>query len=63
DLLVIDIGGVHGPLSSEADFDELAAELGIEQGVAYDLDFFFAERHTTQSTFRIDTTIAEFDIE
>jgi fibro-slime domain-containing protein len=31
--------------------------LGLTVGVTYPLDVFHAERHTTQSNFRIDTTI------
>lgn len=58
--LAMDLGGVHGPQSASADLDELASDLGIEPENTYDLDFFFAERHTTQSTFRIDTTIDSF---
>jgi fibro-slime domain-containing protein len=60
--LAIDLGGVHGPLSGTVDFDAMASELEIETGNTYSLDFFFAERHTVQSNFRIDTTIEEFDI-
>ncbi|MEM6788897.1 MAG: fibro-slime domain-containing protein [Myxococcota bacterium] len=59
--LAIDLGGVHGPLSQTIDLDAQAAELGIEIGETYPLDFFFAERHTTMSNFRIDTSIACFD--
>ncbi len=57
--LAIDIGGVHGPMSETADLDALKDVLGIEAGGTYPLDFFFAERHTVQSTFRIDTTITD----
>ncbi|MRG96320.1 fibro-slime domain-containing protein [Polyangium spumosum] len=58
--LVIDLGGVHGAQSATVDLDERAAELGIEKGKTYPLDFFFAERHTSESNFRIDTTIGCF---
>jgi fibro-slime domain-containing protein len=58
--LGIDLGGVHGPLSGEIDMDAMAASLGLELGQTYALDFFFAERHTSESNFRIDTTIACF---
>lgn len=37
--------------------------LGVSDGDACTLDFFFAERHTTQSNFRIDTTIELVDVE
>jgi fibro-slime domain-containing protein len=32
--------------------------LGITKGQTYDLDLFNAERHTNESHFRIDTSIA-----
>ena len=57
---VIDLGGVHGAQSATVNLDERAAELGIEKGKTYPLDFFFAERHTSESNFRIDTTIGCF---
>ncbi len=60
--LALDLGGVHGPLSGTVDFDDQAFDLGIGIGGTYDFDFFFAERHTTESNFRIDTTIEEFII-
>jgi fibro-slime domain-containing protein len=60
--LALDLGGVHAPQSGTIDFDAQALDLEIEPGNAYTLDFFFAERHTVQSNFRIDTTIEEFVI-
>ena len=53
DELVIDLGGVHGPLSSTVLLDSL----GLTPGEDYSFDLFFAERHTTGSNFRIDTSI------
>jgi fibro-slime domain-containing protein len=53
DQLVIDLGGVHGALSDSISLDTLGLTLGND----YDFDLFFAERHTTQSSFRIDTSI------
>lgn len=53
DTLVIDLGGVHGALSASVSLDSL----GLTVGNTYDLDLFFAERHTSASTFRIDTSI------
>lgn len=58
--LGIDLGGVHGPLEGSIDLDAMAGELGIVPGGTYDLDFFFAERHTSESNFRIETTIGCF---
>ena len=58
--LAIDLGGVHGKLSESIDLDAAAATLGIVKGNNYSMDIFHAERHTTQSNFRIDTTIGCF---
>jgi fibro-slime domain-containing protein len=55
--LVIDLGGVHTAEDASVDLDVRADELGITIGGEYHLDFFFAERHTSQSNFRIDTSI------
>ncbi|MBK6918808.1 MAG: fibro-slime domain-containing protein [Deltaproteobacteria bacterium] len=55
--LAIDLGGVHGAMNGVIDLDAQAAALGITPGNVYALDFFFAERHTSESHFRIDTTI------
>ncbi len=52
---VIDIGGVHGAVSQTIDLDRLE---WLEDGAEYSLKFFFAERHRTQSNFRIETTLA-----
>jgi fibro-slime domain-containing protein len=41
-------------------FDDLAATLDIAIGNTYPLDIFHAERHTNESNFRIDTSIACF---
>lgn len=51
---VIDIGGVHGAVSQTINLDTLPF---LQDGKRYPLKFFFAERHRTQSNFRIETTI------
>ncbi len=51
--LVIDIGGVHPAINQTVDLDRL----GLVDGETYSLDFFFAERHRTQSNFRIVTNL------
>ena len=59
--LAIDLGGVHGAMSDTIDLDARAAELGLTPGNVYPLDFFFAERHTSESNFRVDTTLIFID--
>ena len=51
--LVIDLGGVHSSCEQFVD----ANRLGMADGETYRLDFFFAERHRTQSNFRITTNL------
>ncbi|UCD75790.1 MAG: fibro-slime domain-containing protein [Phycisphaerales bacterium] len=51
--LVIDLGGVHAATEQYVDLDRL----GLEDGKTYKLDFFFAERHRTQSNFRVVTNL------
>jgi len=54
--LVMDLGGVHGAVSGSFTEESLKA-LGLTAATPYDLDIFFAERHTTQSNFAITTTL------
>ena len=49
---VIDLGGVHGAQEAEVSLDNL----GLTLGTAYELHTFFAERHRTDSNFRLTTT-------
>jgi len=58
--LAIDLGGLHSPKSQTINFDQRAAELGLTKGETYAMDIFHAERHTVQSNFRIETSIACF---
>jgi fibro-slime domain-containing protein len=51
--LVIDLSGVHGARHQYVDL----TRLGLTPGRTYPIDFFFAERHRTQSNFRIETTL------
>jgi fibro-slime domain-containing protein len=57
--LVIDIGGVHSAQDQIIDLDRLN---WLENGKTYTLHFFFAERHTTQSNFRIETSLRLQDV-
>lgn len=51
--LQMDIGGIHGAVSDFIDMDNL----GLQEGKTYDFDFFYAERHVTQSSIRITTNL------
>jgi fibro-slime domain-containing protein len=55
--LAVDIGGVHGQTTKSVNLDQNKTALGLVEGNTYKLDFFFAERHTTESNFRIETTM------
>lgn len=59
--LAVDLGGLHPMQQRNVDLDAQAAALGITKGTIYPLDLFHAERHTTSSTFRIDTNLSFTD--
>jgi len=52
--LVIDLGGVHAATTQTIEMDRIST---LEHGKMHRLDFFFAERHRTQSNFRIETNL------
>lgn len=55
--LVLDIGGIHAAASGSFTGQDLL-DLGLDPNTNYALSIFFAERHTTQSTLRIQTSFA-----
>lgn len=57
--LAIDLGGLHASEKGEVELDRVAADFGLVRGEVYPLHLFFAERHTTQSNFSVETTIAD----
>jgi fibro-slime domain-containing protein len=59
--LALDLGGLHPAANGTIDLDKSAATLGIAPGATYALELFHAERHTTQSDFRVDTNLAFVD--
>lgn len=54
-LLGIDLGGVHGAQSQTVNLDTLFA--GTRASGNYAFNFFFAERHTTESNLQITTSL------
>lgn len=52
--LVIDLGGVHSARTQTINLDRLS---WLTDGETYSLKIFHAERHTTQSNFKIETTL------
>jgi len=58
--LVVDLGGVHGALDQSINLDRLS---WLQDGKSYQLKVFQAERHRTQSNFRIDTSIVLKSVE
>lgn len=59
--LAIDLGGVHTAETGTVDLDAQAADLGIAIGNTYQMDIFHAERHTSESNFRVETTLSCID--
>ena len=59
DQLVIDLGGIHGATQQYVDL----TRLDLEEGETYSLDFFFAERHRTESNFRFQTNLQFEEVE
>ncbi len=53
--LVIDLGGVHSAEEATVALDSL----GLTIGERYELHLFFAERHTSESTFAIETSVSD----
>ncbi|MDP0499536.1 MAG: Ig-like domain-containing protein [Verrucomicrobiota bacterium JB022] len=51
--LVVDLGGVHGPVEGNVDLDTL----GLTVGKTYDFDIFFAERYCCGSNFFLTTSL------
>ena len=55
--LAIDLGGMHTSKSKTVNLDTSSATLGITKGQSYSLALFNAERHTTASHCKIQTTM------
>jgi fibro-slime domain-containing protein len=59
--LALDLGGLHPQVSGTINLDQSAAALGITKGQIYPLELFHAERHSTESHFRVDTNFVFLD--
>jgi fibro-slime domain-containing protein len=59
--LAIDLGGLHEAREETIVLDDHATELGLQKGSVYPLELFQAERHSTGSHFRIDSTLSLVD--
>jgi len=59
----LDLGGVHGAESASINFDAMASALGDREGLTYQLDCFTPSATTTESHFRMVTTIDCFVIQ
>lgn len=59
-VLALDLGGLHSALAGTVDMDGFAAQHGLVKGETYSMDIFHAERHTSESNYRIETTIKCF---
>lgn len=57
--LALDLGGLHQSLTGTIDLDRDAKKLGIAVGQKYALHLFFAERHTIESNFTVETSISD----
>jgi fibro-slime domain-containing protein len=55
--LALDLGGLHSEATGTVNLDSAAAMLGLTKGQNYPLDLFHAERHTSNSNFRVDTNL------
>lgn len=56
--LALDLGGVHGAQSGSVDLAAKAATLGLVQGEVYEIVVLQAERHVTQSNYKL--TLSNF---
>ncbi len=56
-VLVLDLGGTHKKSDGRVSINDVAEKCGLVDGQAYDFDFYYMERHTTEINFKIETNI------
>ena len=54
--LAVDLGGVHGAMDGSVTLSQRAAEFGLTPGGIYEAVVFQAERHTSQSSYKLTLT-------
>ncbi|MBR4033832.1 MAG: fibro-slime domain-containing protein, partial [Clostridia bacterium] len=54
---VLDLGAAHSISKVKVSLNDVAELCGLEDGKAYDFDFFYMERHGTAANFGIETNI------
>ncbi len=55
--LAVDIGGIHRPFARKLHLDDIAAQMGLVAGEAYDYDLFYAERHVTMAHLGFEISV------
>ena len=55
--LALDLGGAHQRAEKSIKLNEMVEQLGLQEGQTYSFDFFYMERHTTDSNLKINTNI------
>ncbi len=58
-VLVIDLGGVHQKLDGSFNVNDIAKARGWEDGSMHSLNFFYAERQTSESNLRITLRLTD----
>lgn len=53
----VDLGGIHTQVKGRVNLKEIAKDYGLENGKAYDFDFFYLERNPIGSNFKMETNI------
>lgn len=61
DKLALDLGGAHTAYSDYVFVNDVAEELGLEENGVYNFDFYYMERHTTESELKVVTNISVLD--
>lgn len=57
DKLALDLGGAHTAYNDYIFVNDKAEELGLKENGVYNFDFYYMERHTTESELKVVTNI------